>query len=135
MAPEEKSIHSVLGGEILKRVESVSDIILRGKEESSKKKAEKLGIKELESYTKEESNLGIKKYVAVIKEYQKKYRSEVEVPTTSSATSYVSTLKGFLGAEKIKKEMSKEENLLYYWVYEMIGMSPTVKKDELDSII
>lgn len=29
-------------------------------------------------------NPGIKKYIAVIKEYQRKYNTEVEVPTTSN---------------------------------------------------
>ena len=40
---------------------------MRGSEENSKKKAEKLGLKDVEKYTKEEFNVGIKKYVAVIK--------------------------------------------------------------------
>lgn len=67
MASDQKTLQSVLGGEILKRVEFVADLILRGNEESSKKKAEKLGLKELENYSREECNSGIKKYVAVIK--------------------------------------------------------------------
>lgn len=75
IAPEEKTIHSVLGVDILKKVENVADIILKSKEESSKKKAEQLGIKELVNYTNEQINVGIKKYIAVVKEYQKKYKT------------------------------------------------------------
>ena len=56
-----------MGSEILKKVELVADVILNSRDESTKKKAEKLGIKEIENYTKEETNPGIKKYVAVIK--------------------------------------------------------------------
>lgn len=77
MAPEEKILHEALGSDILQRVETVTDIILSSKEETSKKKAEKLGIKELGSYTDEQTNVGIKKYIAVVKEYQKKYKAEV----------------------------------------------------------
>ena len=33
------------------------------------------------------------------------------------------------------KTMNKDENLLYYWIYELISMSSSVKKDELDCII
>ena len=44
-------------------------------------------------------------------------------------------LKSFLTAEKIHKDISKEESLLYNWAYEVMVMSPTIKKDELDSII
>ena len=46
-----------------------------------------------------------------------------------------SALKGFLTVEKVSKELSKEESLLYNWAYEVLVMSPTIKKDELDSII
>ena len=45
------------------------------------------------------------------------------------------SLKAFLTIDKINANMSKEENLLYYWIYETMNLSPTVKKDELDSII
>ena len=108
---------------------------MRGSEDGSKRKAEKLGIKELENYTNEQSNLGIKKYIAVIKEYQRKYKKEVEIPTTSNLMSLNNSLKTFLTIDKINANMSKEENLLYYWIYETMNLSPTVKKDELDSII
>ena len=77
MNNDEKTLQSVLAAEILRRVEHVSDIILKGQGESGKKKAQKLGIKEVENYTREENNIGIKKYVAVIKEYQRKYKQEV----------------------------------------------------------
>lgn len=94
-----------------------------------------MGIKELESYTNEQSNPGIKKYIAVIKEYQRKYKKEVEIPTTSNLMSLNNSLKTFLTSDKINENLSKEENLLYYWIYETMNLSPTVKKDELDSII
>ena len=42
---DEKNLQSILGNEILKRVEFVADLILRGNEESSKKKAEKIGMR------------------------------------------------------------------------------------------
>ena len=135
MAAEEKILHSILGSNILKRVELVADVILRSSEDSSKRKAEKLGIKDLENYTKEESNLGIKKYIAVIKEYQRKYKVEVETPTTISSMSLTNELKGFLTPGKVHKDISKEENLLYYWAYEVLSMSPTIRKDQLDTII
>ena len=135
MTTDQKTLQSVLGNEILKRVEFVADLILRGSEENSKKKAEKLGLKELESYSKEEYNAGIKKYVAVIKEYQRKYKNEVEVTNISTFMSLQNCLKEFLCGDKVNKEISKEENLVYYWMYEVLRMSPTVRKDELDSII
>lgn len=113
----------------------MSDIILKGQGDSGKKKAEKLGIKDVESYTREESNVGIKKYVAVIKEYQRKYKTEVETPSTSTFMSLNTALKAFLTVDKVNKELSKEESLLYNWAYEVLVMSPTIKKDELDSII
>ena len=132
---DQKTLQSVLGNEILKRVEFVADLILRGNEENSKKKAEKLGLKELGSYSNEECNSGIKKYVAVIKEYQRKYKNEVEVQADSTFMSLQNCLKEFLIGDKVHKEISKEENMLFYWMYEVLRMSPTVRKDELDSII
>lgn len=31
--------------------------------------------------------------------------------------------------------MTKDENLLYYWIFETVSMSSSIKKDELDAII
>jgi hypothetical protein len=45
MNSDEKTLQSVLAAEILRRLEHVSDIILKGQGDSGKKKAEKLGIK------------------------------------------------------------------------------------------
>ena len=45
MSPEETTIHSVLGNQILGKVQIVADIILKSGDDSSKKKAEKLGLK------------------------------------------------------------------------------------------
>jgi len=86
----------------------VSDIILKGQGDSGKKKAEKLGIKDVESYTREESNVGIKKYVAVIKEYQRKYKTEVETPSTSTFMSLNTALKAFLTVDKVNKELVRQ---------------------------
>lgn len=107
IAPEEKNLHSILGDDILQRVTNVADIILSSRDESSKKKAERLGIKELINYTNDQTNVGIKKYVAVVKEYQKKYKAEVEVPTTSNYLSAQEALKKFLSVDKVHKNMSK----------------------------
>lgn len=107
-APEEKNLRSVLGNEILQRVDNIADIILSSREDSSKKKAERLGLKELATYTNEQANAGIKKYIAVVKEYQKKYKSEVETPTTSTYISTTEVLKKFLTPERVTANMSKD---------------------------
>jgi hypothetical protein len=73
--------------------------------------------------------------MAVIKEYQRKYTSEVEILATSTYTNINASLKGFLTAERVHKDISKEEQQLYSWIFEVLTMSPTIRKDELDSII
>ena len=80
-------------------------------------------------------NPGIKKYIAVIKEYQKKYNNEVEVPTTSNFLNCNQLLRKYLNVERVNKKISKQENLLYYWTYELLCMSSNIKKEELDGII
>ena len=44
-------------------------------------------------------------------------------------------LREFLTADRVNKDMSKNENVLFYWMFEVVKMSPTIKKSELDSII
>lgn len=134
-AADEKTLHTALGSDILKRVDFVADLILRGSEEPNKRRAEKLGLQELEMFTADEFNSGIRKYVAVIKEYQRKYQQEIDASPTSSYANVQTSLQEFLTPEKINQNLSKEQNLLYYWIYEFINMSPTVKKKDLDSII
>jgi hypothetical protein len=67
-----------LGSNILKRVDFVSSILLYTDFGKAKSKAEELGLKEVDLYLKEETNIAIKKYKSVIKEYHKKYTTEVE---------------------------------------------------------
>jgi hypothetical protein len=42
-----------------------------------------------------------------VKEYQKKYKNEVEVPTTSTFINCSEVLKKYLGGERIKKNANK----------------------------
>ena len=51
-AAEEKVLLSTLGAEILKRVDNIAIVLLDGQEENGKKMAQKLGVKEVENYTK-----------------------------------------------------------------------------------
>ena len=81
----------------------------------AKIKAEGLGLKEVESYLKEETNPGIKKYRSVIKEYQRKYNGEIEVGGTAQNISEL--FKKYLrNSTKLGKEMSKEEMIMFYWL-------------------
>lgn len=59
----------------------------------------------------------------------------MEVPTISTFIDSKDLLKKFLTPEKVTKQLNKDENILYYWIYELISMPTSVKKDELDSII
>lgn len=40
--------------------------------------ADELGLKDIDLYLREDTNMGIKKYRSVIKEYHKKYNFELE---------------------------------------------------------
>ena len=92
-----------------------------------------MGLKEAELYLKEEANPGIKKYKSVIKEYQKKYSSEV---TSSGSSSGLSELfRKFMTPARVGKECPKDEAMMNYWIVEAMTMGAEVKKEELDAII
>lgn len=132
-ASEDKPLLASLASNILKRVDFVAVILLNNDPAKARAKGEEVGMKDLDLYLREESNVGIKKYKSVIKEYQKKYSAELEA---SSGAHYntAELLKRFL-AGRVGKESSKEEALMVYWMAEAVQMRAEVKKEELDAII
>lgn len=87
-AVDDKQLLASLGSNILKRVDFVASILLNPDLAKAKAKAEELHMKELDLYLREDSNVSIKKYKSVIKEYQKKYTSEIE-PSNGSYSNTV----------------------------------------------
>lgn len=133
-ASEDKQLIQALGTDILQRVELVSSILINADSFKAKIKAEGLGLKDVESYLKEETNPGIKKYRSVIKEYQRKYNGEIEVGGTSQNISEL--FKKYLrNSTKLGKELSKEETTMFYWMIEAANLRVDIKKEDLDMII
>jgi len=66
-----------LANHILKKVDIVYSLLLSTDTNRVKSIAEDLGLKEIDLYLREDSNMGIKKYRSVIKEYHKKYNFEL----------------------------------------------------------
>ena len=133
-AGEDKQLIQALGTDILQRVYLVSTILLNADNFKAKIKAEGLGLKEVESYLKEETNPGIKKYRSVIKEYQRKYNGEIEVGGVSQNISEL--FKKYLrSSTKFGKEMSKDEMTMFYWMIEAASLRVDIKKEDLDMII
>jgi hypothetical protein len=112
---DERQLLTSLGSNILKRVEFVASILLNADLAKAKAKGEELGMKELDLYLREENNIGIKKYKSVIKEYQKKYASEIE-PANGLYHNTSELFKKFLVCNPLSKEASKEETLMTYWI-------------------
>ena len=105
-ATEDKQLLASLGSNILKRVEFVASILLNPDLSKAKAKGEELGMKELDLYLREETNVSIKKYKSVIKEYQKKYASEIE-PASNLYHNTPELLKKFLASNPLSKDTSK----------------------------
>lgn len=93
-----------------------------------------MGLKDIESYLREDVNSGIKKYKSVIKEYQKKYTSEIMIGPNASLVTIPEAFKKFLSSYK-SGEFSKEECQIVYWMLESVKFKENIQKDELDSII
>jgi hypothetical protein len=133
-AQDDKQLLTALGNNILKRVEFIAVVLLGNDFAKAKAKAEELGLKEAELYLREESNVGIKKYKSVIREYQKKYSGEIEM-ANGLQYSITELLKRFLGAGPLGKESSKEQETMVFWMLEAVGLRAEVRKEELDAII
>jgi hypothetical protein len=58
---------NALGTDILTRVHDIVDILLNPVSDNSNKKAHLIGLKELDSYLREETNSSIQKYISVVK--------------------------------------------------------------------
>jgi hypothetical protein len=58
---------NALGADIITRVHDIVDILLNPVSDNSNKKAQLMGLKELDSYLREETNSSIKKYISVVK--------------------------------------------------------------------
>ncbi len=78
--PQAKELVGYLAGEVLKRIHRMKSFCCDEEENSSNKIKVGLqyGIKEHESYLSELKNPSIKKYKSVIREYHKKYTSELQ---------------------------------------------------------
>jgi hypothetical protein len=133
-AGEDKQLLASLGNNILKRVDFIACILLNNDISKAKGKGEELGMKDLELYLREETNVGIKKYKSVIKEYQKKYTSEIE-QANGVQYNVLELFKKHLSGLPSGKECSKEEVLMLYWMNEATQMRAEVKKEDLDAII
>ncbi len=75
---EDKTILHCLANHILKKVDLVYSLLLSSDTSKVKAIADELGLKDIDLYLREDTNMGIKKYRSVIKEYHKKYNFELE---------------------------------------------------------
>lgn len=73
----------MLGAEVLKRVRSLKAFCCDDEQSSKIKLGLFYGVKEPESYLNELKNPSIKKYKSVVKEYFKKYNSEIKMDDMS----------------------------------------------------
>lgn len=70
---EDKTILHCLANHILRKVDLVYSLLLSSDSSKVKSISEELGLKDVDLYLREDTNMGIKKYRSVIKEYHKKY--------------------------------------------------------------
>ena len=79
----------MLGSEVLRRVRSLKSFCCDEENTNRLKLGLFYGIKEPESYFNELKNPSIKKYKSVVKEYFKKYTTEIKIDELSTACSAV----------------------------------------------
>lgn len=78
----------------------------------------------------------MKKYKSVIREYYTKYNNEITLTPLMQTASPLELLKRYLTSQKVSKEgIAHEENVLHYWMLELIQLPKDIRKDQLDTII
>jgi len=91
---------------------------------------------DIKNYLNESNNGSIKKYKSVIKEYHKKYCSEITVNPQSRQIPVKIMMKESLTKGKLLKDtLSSDEIIMIYWMIEFIGLDKNAKKDYLDGVI
>ena len=76
-ASEEKEVMNCIGNDVLKRVNNLMSVLHPDKENVGSCPTSDLRLGEAQAYLSEETNSGVKKYKAVVKEYHKKYHQEI----------------------------------------------------------
>ncbi len=115
---------------MLRRVKKLKSFTCDIDENGKAKAALEYGIKEADSYLDEMKNASIKKYKSVVKEYYKKYTSEVKFDERTPNINCPEAIKQFLMKNKtrLSESISQDELTYLHWMVEFVQLRRDVKK-------
>lgn len=132
---EERELLAAVGNEVLKRVNGLAAVVCPEKENLQAGRGE-LGLLDQKNYLSEELNPSIKKYKAVVREYQRKYAQEISLQPAVRQLSAKSLMREALAKGRLVKEsLSTEEMVMVYWMIEFASLQEGVRKEYLDGVM
>lgn len=134
-ASKERELICALGNEVVRRVGDLMGVVVADKENVGSLRGEEFGLVDAKQYLSEEANPSIKKYKSVLKEYHKKYSSEIAIQAQGRQLSSKALMRELLSRGFLRADSHPEEVLLAYWMVEYLGLPKDVKKEYLDAVI